>query len=210
MESRLKIKICGMRQPSNCLEAAALQPDFMGFIFYPHSKRFVGNYFELPALPPEIKKVGVVVNESISRIAELVGRYQLDAIQLHGNESPQQCEQVKKIVTLVIKAFAVDSSFDFDRTNTYRQVVDYFLFDAKGTHPGGNGIPFDWSLLNKYNGSTPFFLSGGISPANLPLARLLHSFLYGLDLNSGFETSPGIKNINALQEAIHQLNQPNV
>jgi phosphoribosylanthranilate isomerase len=210
MENRLRIKICGMRHTANCLEAAALCPDFMGFIFYPHSKRFVGDHVEIPALPPEIKKVGVVVNEPVSRIAELVERYQLNAIQLHGDESPQRCEQIKKIVPMVIKAFAVDSSFDFDRTNTYRQVADYFLFDTKGISPGGNGIAFDWSLLKKYSYDTPFFLSGGINPANLLFARLPHPYLFGVDLNSGFETSPGVKNINAVREAIHQLNQPNV
>ncbi|MFN3840925.1 MAG: phosphoribosylanthranilate isomerase [Cyclobacteriaceae bacterium] len=207
--NKLNIKICGMRESENCRAVAELQPDFMGFIFYPHSPRFVGYNFCLPAkLPSTMRKVGVFVNEQPVRIKEIVQRCRLDAVQLHGNERAEVCASVKEFVPVVIKAFAVHEGFCFDEVKPYVNSVDYFLFDAKGHHPGGNGLPFNWGLLQEYKYSVPFFLSGGIDVSNLGrVVGLNHPQLAGVDLNSGFEVSPGLKNVRALREAFTMLNE---
>ncbi len=198
-----------MRDPGNCSAVSRLYPDFMGFIFYSKSPRFVGDCFRLTDdLPPTVKKTGVFVNEVPDRILEIAVRCQLDAVQLHGDESPAVCAAVSETVPLVIKAFSVREGFNFTATRPYQGVADYFLFDSRGSHPGGNGIPFNWALLKKYDQQTPFFLSGGISPSNV---HLIHTLNYpafaGVDLNSGFEISPGIKDVNALRDAINTLNK---
>lgn len=196
-----------MRQVQNCLEAGALRPHFLGFIFYPLSPRFVGHRFLLPEeLPSAIKKVGVFVDETISRIKETALRYRLDAVQLHGSETPKTCALLKEVIPAVIKSFSVHTAFDFRETEPYHHVADYFLFDTKGDKPGGNGVPFNWELLKKYDQETPFFLSGGINFGNLPVIKTLqYPALAGIDLNSGFEISPGIKNVQALRQAINIL-----
>ncbi len=207
--NKLKIKICGMRDEANCHAAAELLPDFMGFIFYPHSPRFVGDDFSLPAgLPSTMLKVGVFVNEQPVRINEIVQRCRLDAVQLHGNEGAEVCASVKEFTPVVIKAFAVHDGFCFDEVEPYVNMVDYFLFDAKGHHPGGNGLPFNWGLLQEYRYTVPFFLSGGINVSNLVRVVGLNTpQLAGVDLNSGFEVSPGVKNVSALREAFTMLNK---
>jgi len=200
----IAIKICGMRDRENILEVASLGPQYLGFIFYPRSPRFVGDDFRIPfKLPMSIKRVGVFVNAPNSEIQQKATSIGLDFIQLHGNESPEQCAELKAAELGVIKVFSVDKNFKFDVTTPYKKVVDYFLFDTKGKHYGGNATTFDWSILKKYDQQIPFFLSGGLSPENVSsLGDVLKMNLHALDLNSGVEVSPGLKNVEKIESII--------
>lgn len=191
-----------MRDRINIREVAALQPDFMGFIFYPKSPRFVGNDFQLPDdFPAMTRKVGVFVNASTQEMVLQAKRLKLDYLQLHGDESPQQCEELKKKGIAVIKVVSVDDDFDFSITKPYIQSVDFFLFDTKGKYYGGNARTFDWNVLQKYDQQIPFFLSGGISPYNVSGIRELQGMnLYAIDINSGVEVTPGMKDIEKIKD----------
>lgn len=198
----LKLKICGMREPANILDVGILQPDFMGFIFYDQSPRCVPGSFEIPTnLNQSIKKVGVLVNDSPQLVFDIVNKHSLDFVQLQGDESVSFCDKLKQVEIGVIKVFSIDSDFDFKLINPYKKVVDYFLFDTKGKHRGGNASTFDWSLLQQYDQEVPFFLSGGISPSNINEALQLKDLnLYGFDVNSGVEIEPGMKDVNKIKE----------
>lgn len=191
-----------MRDADNILQVAALRPAYMGFIFYEKSPRFVGAGFVLPAgFPTGIKKVGVFVNASAETMLATAARVGLDALQLHGHESVEVCRQVKAAGLEVIKVFSVDDDFDFATTEPFRAVADYFLFDTKGKLYGGNAKTFDWSVLRRYDQQVPFFLSGGLTPANVAEALALEGVnLYALDVNSGVETAPGKKDIGLIHE----------
>ena len=197
----LKLKVCGMREADNIQSVGELQPDFIGFIFYKGSPRYVTEDFKLPSdLPSSIKKVGVFVNQAFEEIMELINKHSLNVAQLHGGEPPMVCEQLKREGIEVIKVFSVDSNFDFRSTAPYSAMVDFFLFDTKGKYHGGNGQVFDWDILNRYDQQLPFFLSGGISADNVhQVSRLKEMNLYALDVNSGVEISPGLKDINRLK-----------
>lgn len=196
-----------MRNAGNIRSIAALQPDYMGFIFYEKSMRFAGEDFTLPEISETIKKVGVFVNEKREKILEMVQRHNLDAVQLHGEESPEFCMELEPSVK-IIKAFGLSREFDFSITESYEGYCDYFLFDTKTEGYGGSGKMFDWSLLNNYKGRTPFFLSGGIEAEQMPdIARLASRFssLFAIDVNSKFEISPGIKDVEKLKKLKHGL-----
>lgn len=194
------IKVCGMRSEKQVTELAGLV-DFVGFIFYEKSKRFVRSTSPVN----DSLKVGVFVNESVDAVREHIREQSLDFVQLHGNESPQMCARLKDEVK-IIKAFGVDEDFDFYKTQAYEECVDYFLFDTKTKLHGGSGRQFDWSLLSNYQGSIPFFLSGGINPKSIEsLKNFSHPKLAGIDLNSGFEISPADKNITQLKQFIKEL-----
>lgn len=198
---KLKLKICGMRDTANILDVSALQPDYLGFIFYAQSPRFVGSEFEMPNIPKSVKKVGVFVNEKTDKIIRTVSEYQLDLVQLHGNETPDQCETLKAAGVHVIKFFAVDENFDFALVNPFKPYVRFFLFDTKGKYYGGNAKTFDWTLLQKYDQLVPFFLSGGISAENVKaIEKIANLNLYALDANSGVEISAAVKDINKVKE----------
>ena len=207
MRSGIKIKVCGMRETENIREVASLNPDYMGFIFYEPSPRFVGLDFKVPTeLDSSINRVGVFVNHTKSFIKERIVQYQLRYAQLHGDESVTFCEELKAEGVGVIKVFRVDEDFDFSITKKFESVSDYFLFDTKGKLYGGNAVPFDWNLLNQYNQTLPFFLSGGIQSNNVAkLKNLLSLNLHAIDINSGVEDQPGLKNINKIAEIINQL-----
>lgn len=191
---RLNLKICGLRDPENIRQIMELLPDYIGFIFYQKSPRFVGSDFKMPDVPSGIKKVGVFVDEAVDKIKSKVVKYSLDLVQLHGNESAAACAQLKTSTLGVIKAFSVDESFDFEITKPYQSVADYFLFDTKGANYGGNGQRFDWEILNRYNQKVPFFLSGGISVQNIHKVSSLRNLnMHAVDVNSGIEISPGVK-----------------
>lgn len=203
---KLKIKICGMRDAANILELAAIKPDYMGFIYYEGSPRFVGKDFQAPELDVNIKRVGVFVNQTLEFVLGEVERNKLEAVQLHGTESPDFGTAIKSQGIEVIKAFSIDSDFDFEQTRDYQSVANYFLFDTKGKNFGGTGVTFDWSLLKKYIGSTPFFLSGGLSEKNIAqVASIQHPSLYAVDVNSGVEDSPGIKNTQMIRKLVEAL-----
>jgi phosphoribosylanthranilate isomerase len=206
----LEIKVCGMRDSQNILALAKLQPDYIGFIFYAKSARFTSGVLEkkiLKALPKGIKKTGVFVNESLEKVIETGKEYDLDFIQLHGNETVEFCEKLKNESIKVIKAFSVDHSFNFSETINFEGFVDYFLFDTKAEGGyGGHGMTFDWNILERYRGKTPFLLAGGISLDNLgDLDKIKNKNFVGIDVNSKFELSPGIKDIEALRELFEKI-----
>jgi len=196
-----------MRSPENIQALTSLQPDYMGFIFYNKSPRYVTDLSTdvLNKLPASLLKTGVFVNESVDIIRSLIDEYSLNAVQLHGSETAKFCQQLRNKVT-VLKAFGVDESFDFDQLNSYAGSVDYFLFDTKTDAHGGSGKAFNWEVLNSYKLDTPFFLSGGLSLDNLEnVKQIKHPAFYGVDLNSRFETEPGMKDITKLREAFKIL-----
>jgi phosphoribosylanthranilate isomerase len=206
----MKIKVCGMRNSENIQDLLFLKPDFVGFIFYEKSKRFVSDFPQVN-FPNYIKKVGVFVNEEISEVLSKVNNFQLDYIQLHGNETIEYCKNIyhSKLVSeshQIIKAFSVNDNFDFSKTKAFEKYCDYFLFDTKGKDYGGNGVKFNWEMLKKYNGQTPFLLSGGITKTDAnEINKINHSALMGVDINSGFETAPTLKNINDIKEFKNNL-----
>lgn len=192
-----------MKYSENIEETAELLPDYMGFIFYEKSPRFFDG--DVPELPKSIQKVGVFVNAPISDILQKIKEYNLQVIQLHGDESPEICEILKIINMQVIKAFSVDDDFNFKTLAPYETVCDYFLFDTKGQNPGGNGTTFDWQILEKYPSKKPFFLSGGIGLEEIRRIKELNLPIYAIDVNSKFETKPGLKNIQLLKQLQHAL-----
>ena len=205
----MKIKVCGLRDAENIKAVAALGPDYIGLIRYDRSPRYVSNLDEagLEALPKAILKTGVFVNESAESIQQLIDKYGLNAIQLHGNESADFAAAFKNKV-VVLKAFGVDENFDFKQLENYVGSVDFFLFDTRTAVHGGSGETFNWSILNSYKLDVPFFLSGGLSLDNLAeIKNIKHPQFYGVDLNSRFETSPGFKDIEKLTKAFAIIKQ---
>lgn len=198
-----------MKFPENIEEIGALQPDFVGFIFYPKSKRFVEENFSITSLknlPNSIKKVGVFVNENAEIILEKVNKYQLDSVQLHGNESVADCRFLQEKNIEIIKAFSVDEIFDFGILKSYESVCDYFLFDTKTPAFGGSGKVFDWNLLTNYNLQTPFFLSGGLHLESIEkIKKLDFTMLIGLDFNSQLENEDYRKNIEKVTAVIQKI-----
>ncbi len=197
-----------MRESRNILEVASSKPDFMGFIFYAPSPRYVGTDFIVPPdFPESIKRVGVFVNERTEAILALYEKYQLDFLQLHGQESLHQVIELKEKGCKIIKVFSIDDEFDFKFTNEFEKNVEYFLFDTKGKFHGGNAHHFNWKLLNRYNGKTPFLLSGGIKPEDIEeIKKINHSRLAGIDVNSGVEVSYGVKDVDKVASIAKILN----
>lgn len=191
-----------MRDAVNIQRVGELHPDYMGFIFYPRSPRFVGDYFQIPAaFPDNVLKVGVFVNESTDVILNSVERIPLDFVQLHGDETVEMCDALKQKGIGVIKVFSVDDQYDFKATENYQSVADYLLFDTKGKYYGGNAKKFDWQVLNRYNQKVPFFLSGGISADDIAaVSELKDMNLHALDVNSGVEVKPGTKDLDKIRQ----------
>ena len=204
----IKLKVCGMRDPNNIVEVLDLQPDFMGFIFYRNSPRFVGDDFVVPELTRgATKRVGVFVDERTDVILEKVRSQGLDYVQLHGNETPDECRELKANGVGVIKVFSVDDSFDFKSTKQYGEDAEYFLFDTRGKYHGGNAIRFNWDILSRYDQSVPFFLSGGITPQNVAEVKGLNEYnLFAIDVNSGVENAPAHKDKQKINAVIKILN----
>ena len=195
------IKVCGMREAENIREVEALGIDMMGFIFWPKSSRCVSQRPDY--LPKHVKRVGVFVNEDPEQVKRLAADYRLDYIQLHGQESPEQISHLSPLTShlSIIKAFNIATSEDLLQTKPYEGVANLFLFDTKGKSVGGNGEKFDWDVLDAYHGSTPFLLSGGIGPDDAERVNAFHHpKCIGIDLNSRFELSPGLKDVNKLKE----------
>ncbi len=203
---KVKLKVCGMKLPSNVKEVAELGPDYMGFIFYVGSKRYPGRLAAevIRELPESIKKTGVFVNETVEEIAVKIVKYRLDAVQLHGNETPEMVKLLKMILpeeVQLIKAFGIDVSFDFSQLDAYASNVDFFLFDTKTPDHGGSGRRFEWELLQGYHLDKPYFLSGGVGLENVDdVLRITDQRLYAVDVNSRFELEPGLKDITKLKD----------
>ena len=204
----MKLKVCGMREKNNIISLADLKPNYIGFIFWISSTRYVDQ--STPSLPEAIKKTGVFVDATIDFIQSMVQNHQLKAVQLHGEETPDYCSIIQKFGVEVIKSFSIKDQFDYNKINIYEDYCDYYLFDTKGKLPGGNGYAFDWTLLNAYPSEKPFFLSGGIGPNELiKIKDLINSSLpvYAIDVNSKFEYSPGLKNIDLIRQFKKQLDE---
>jgi phosphoribosylanthranilate isomerase len=211
MESKVKIKICGMRDVKNIRDVGALHPDYMGFIFYPSSPRYVGEDFSIPEdLPHAIKRVGVFVNDSHHTIRHQVRKHDLSIVQLHGDEPESLCAEVQAEGVEVIKVFSIGEEFDFSVLKKYKPYVNYFLFDTKGKFYGGNSKTFNWKVLEKYDQDIPFFLSGGLTLDNIQnVFGLNHMNLHALDINSGVEDLPGVKSVKKIEEVMNIVNRTN-
>lgn len=197
----MRVKVCGMNFPDNVVAVDALGVDLLGFVFYPNSPRCVATPPE--KLPPtRAKRVGVFVDQDEDEILSAVGRYGLDGVQLHGAESPDFCRRLRRSLppgTLLVKAVGVASSEDLTTALAYEEVADCLLFDTRCATHGGSGRRFDWSLLSRYRGNLPFLLSGGLGPGDEERVRSFHHpRCQGVDLNSRFELSPGIKDVAVL------------
>ena len=201
-------KVCGLCQAENIQAVAKTGIQWTGFIFYTPSPRCllrdpaeaerVRQLITADAFRP--KRVGVFVNASQEEIMEVAQQYRLDYLQLHGHESPDFCYALQKRGYALIKAFSIATAEDLAHTADYAGRVDYFLFDTKCAGYGGSGQRFDWSLLQDYQGETPFLLSGGIRPEMAAdLQRFHHPRWAGIDLNSGFESAPGVKQAETLR-----------
>ena len=202
----MMIKVCGMRDERNIRAVEHLDIDWMGFIFYPLSSRYVGE--QLSYLPEKVTRVGVFVNEQPEIVRKRAEQSRLQILQLHGKESPAYCRELKKQGYRVIKAFGIetDQPFPTENVQRYEGSCDYFLFDTKTPIHGGSGQKFNWELLNDYRGTIPFLISGGLSPGDAEVIKAFsHPQLMGVDLNSGFETSPAVKDTTLLQTFIEQL-----
>lgn len=200
----IQLKICGMKYSENIEAIAELQPDYLGFIFWENSKRRFDSE-EIPQLDSKIKKVGVFVDAKINEIIARKKQFDLDVIQLHGNESVAFCEELNKQNIEIIKAFSISNQFDFSKLKQYIPYVDYFLFDTKGKLPGGNGITFEWEILANYSYEIPFFLSGGIGSTELEAVKIFLKTKAGkncvaIDVNSRFELKSGYKNESKLRK----------
>lgn len=204
----MKLKVCGLRDKQNIEQVAQLQPDFMGFIFYPKSKRYVGDDFVMPEITNDIKKVGVFVNADFDKVFHTVVKYNLDAVQLHGDEDAYYCEDLfinfaQNLSTknvMIIKAFGVDDNFDFSALEPYQSFCDYFLFDTKTKDYGGSGHQFNWNVLDKYDNKKPYFLSGGIGLDEMKNLSKLKIPAFAIDVNSKFEIEPGLKDIEKIKK----------
>jgi phosphoribosylanthranilate isomerase len=206
MTQHLKIKVCGMKFTENREEVEKLPVDLLGYIFYPLSKRYLGENSEPGLFNSEKPKVGVFVDENAFEILALAKNLGFEWVQLHGKENPATCQMLKNQGLKIIKAFNIDGAFQFHKTKVYEGIAEYFLFDTKTNVPGGSGEKFNWEILNKYKGDTPFLLSGGIKPEDVgEIKKIEHPQLAGMDLNSGFEDESGLKNIKKLKKFIEEI-----
>lgn len=206
-QKNLQIKVCGMLDPLNLEQLCTLHPEYIGFIFYQGSKRFVGTdpdpvLFEIPG--PTIKKVGVFVDEDLKQLKAFISSCKLDAVQLHGGESVAYCRKLRSESVEVFKV--LDPRSPFSEIESYMDVVDHFLFDSAGEGKGGTGKKFDWQVLEDLPPSASFLLSGGIGPQDAGLVRDLDlGGLIGVDVNSRFELSPGMKDLERLKDFIIEI-----
>lgn len=204
----MRLKVCGMRELENISALSELDPNYIGFIFWSESSRFVNK--KTPPLDKKIIKTGVFVDATFDYILTKIKDHQLDAVQLHGQESCSYCKVIKNYGLKVIKSFSIKNTFDFNTLEDYENSCDYYLFDTKGKLPGGNGFNFDWKILNEYPSQKPFFLSGGIGVDNLnEIKKLVKTKLpiHAIDVNSKFETAPGNKNIELLKKFKKEIDE---
>ena len=202
----MNIKVCGITQFKQLQQLEALNIDFAGLIFYKDSPRYMGDKItgkQIKDADFDIKKVGVFVDPGYSELLDAIDEYGLDIVQLHGNETPEMCEELSAEVE-VIKAFRIssDKSIDIDEmVADYDAVCDYYLFDTAGLKEsfGGTGQQFDWSILKKAKIEKPFFLSGGIGPDDAAKVKAFsHPDFFAIDVNSKFELSPGLKDMASI------------
>lgn len=206
----MEVKVCGMRQPENVRSVAELKPDYMGFIFAEKSPRYVAERDETALQDTNTPtRVGVFVNASEAYILERVVAMKLEVIQLHGDEPPSLAAALRSQGLTVWKVFGIGKDdFDFQQLNPYLDHVDAFLFDTKGIARGGNGVAFDWQLLKQYPFTKPFYLSGGVDLSNLgQLQQLTDLPIAGIDINSKFETAPGLKDLEKVAQLMKKMKE---
>ncbi len=198
------VKVCGMREPDNIREVETLQPTMMGFICWDKSPRYVA---AVPSYMPKCQRVCVFVNPSINYALQMADSFKADYLQLHGSETPDFCQELKQATGLkIIKAISVSSIADIEKSKKYQGIADIMLFDTKCASVGGSGVKFNWSILDSYSGTTPFLLSGGITPGDAEaILSIAHPMFAGVDLNSGFESSPAVKDISKLKKFITSI-----
>lgn len=200
-----------MKNPNNINSISELDVDYMGFIFYENSPRLAKTPVRIPH---SIQKVGVFVDDNIEDILNKVIQFGLNVIQLHGHEAPAFCKDLRRVLddtnfknVKLWKVFSIKSSSDFENMEVYSPLVDAYLLDTKGRYRGGNGKKFDWELLNHYRFQKPVMLSGGIGPEDAEAVVKLYQKgnIQGVDVNSGFEDEPGLKNKNRLEKFINTI-----
>ena len=202
----MRIKVCGMTRLDQVRALDEMGVEFAGLIFYPKSPRYIKRFhlsaIDLKREKLQINRVGVFVNETAEEILKTVEEWRLQMVQLHGDESPKFCEHISDHIT-TIKAFRLGANENVDwKIHPYQDSVDMFLFDTVGVSYGGNGTQFDWSVLEKAQIRKPYFLSGGIGPGDAERAREFgerNRDLFSLDVNSRFETAPGIKDMDLVR-----------
>ena len=207
---QFKIKVCGMRDPVNINDIEGLDVDSLGFIFYSRSPRYVPETSANIEAISNCKKnkVGVFVNETLETMLQKAKLFRLQFLQLHGNETADLCRELRQLGYFVIKTFSIATANDFQQTEHYRDCCDYFLFDTKSADYGGAGKRFDWSLIKIYQDKTPFLLSGGLTPdCASDIKQLNHPQFAGIDLNSGFEIFPAMKDVGKLNDFINEIRQ---
>ena len=213
----LKLKVCGMKYKDNIEAVANLQPDYLGFIFYQKSSRYIED-LHFPEIATGIKKVGVFVDASMEEVVSKIKTHNLKAVQLHGSESADYCSELKTLCDTecsrsdieIIKVFSIKDEFNFETLRPYEDVCDYYLFDTKGKLPGGNGFTFNWDVLKNYPSTKPYFLSGGIGLNEIEKIKTFKKssaskYCYALDVNSKFEIEPGLKNCEKLEKFKKQV-----
>jgi len=205
----LKIKVCGLTQKAQIEALAAMGVDFGGLIFHPKSPRYVdaGNELGLQVTEAStLQRVGVFVNTPIVDILSTARSFHLRIVQLHGDENESAAIALKGAGLRVFKAFHVDEHFDFQKVLPFTPHCEAFVFDTKGKYYGGNGKKFNWEVLQNYQEETPFLLSGGLTQKDAEVIKAFkHPKLWGLDLNSGFENTPGDKNLRRIENFVAAL-----
>ncbi|MDO4930139.1 MAG: phosphoribosylanthranilate isomerase [Bacteroidales bacterium] len=197
------IKVCGLREADNIRAVEKTGADWMGFIFYPRSPRYVDARPDY--LPEHATRVGVFVSPRFGEVMSRVREFGLNTVQLHGEATPEMCYKLRETGLRIIRALPANELLG-EATHPYLGCTDYFLFDTPTPAHGGSGVSYDWSLLQHYTGHVPFLLSGGIGPQSLTaLQSLSHPAWQGIDLNSRFETAPGVKDVAALQSFIEKI-----
>ena len=197
------IKVCGIKESSNIINVDALHPDLIGLIFYENSLRFIGGNIIPKTNTP---KVGVFVNSTVDNIIQQSTKYDLSYIQLHGNENISMVKELYHKGFKIIKSFSIGETIDNSIIHNFSQFCEYFLFDTKGENAGGNGLKFNWQLLEDYKLKTPFLLSGGIGANDIEsIKKIKHKAFTGIDINSRFEISAGIKNIELIKNFINEI-----
>jgi phosphoribosylanthranilate isomerase len=210
----MKIKVCGITSIDEALALSKAGVNYIGFIFYPASKRYALHTLTLDQIKsvqlPGVLKVGVFVNEPMEKIIATASAAGLDMVQLHGDETPNFCKEMANYYP-VIKAFRISETDDVVyKISEYLEDIDYLLFDTASSVYGGSGISFDWKKLANATGQKPYFLSGGIGPDDVSkITSFVESDAAGnciaVDVNSKFETAPGQKNIQLLQSFIPSI-----
>lgn len=198
-----------MRNTDNIAQVSKLNLDYMGFICYPKSPRYIAESSMQAALShcaESVKRVAVFVNEDVDEVLRISEEFGFDLVQLHGTESPQYASLLKEQGLSIIKAFGIDADFDWNLLAAYEASCSYFLFDTACPNFGGSGRRFDWTSLDAYTGTTEFFLSGGIGVADIEtILQLSFDKMIGIDINSRIEINPGLKDVETLQSIIKTL-----